>query len=63
MVFMALILVFNADFNTLFNRKRVEKIQMKYTLILQKYLERPIFPLSLFWKLFLTKIESPQSLL
>ena len=37
-VLMALILVFNADFYTLVNRDRVERIQMKYTLILQKYL-------------------------
>ena len=37
-VLMALILVFNADFYTLVNRDRVEKIQIKYTLILQKYL-------------------------
>ena len=37
-VLMALILVFHADFYTLVNRDRVEKIQMKYTIILQKYL-------------------------
>ena len=35
---MALILAFNADFYTLVNRDRVEKIQLKYIMILQRYL-------------------------
>ena len=35
---MTLILTFNADFYTLVNRDRVEKIQMKYIMILQRYL-------------------------
>ena len=32
------IIVFNADFYTLENKKRVEDIQMKFTMILQRYL-------------------------
>ena len=35
---MALILAFNADFYTLVNRDRVEQIQLKYIMILQRYL-------------------------
>ena len=35
---MTLILAFNADFYTLVNRDRVEKIQLKYIMILQRYL-------------------------
>jgi len=36
---MALILVFNSDLYTLVNnKKRIEDVQMKYMLIMQKYL-------------------------
>ena len=37
-VLMSLILVFHADFYTLVNRDRVEKIQLKYIMILHGYL-------------------------
>ena len=37
-VLMTLILVFHADFYTLINRDKLEKIQMKYIMILHRYL-------------------------
>lgn len=37
-VLMTLILAFNADFYTLVNRDSVEKVQMKYIMLLQRYL-------------------------
>jgi hypothetical protein len=38
------ILLFNADFYTLQNRDRVEKIQMKYIMVLQRYLRSRMSP-------------------
>ena len=35
---MNLIIIFHADYYTLVNRDRVEKIQMKYIMILHRYL-------------------------
>ena len=36
---MTLILTFNADFYYLVNRESVEKIQIKYIMMLQRYLK------------------------
>ena len=38
------ILLFNADFYALQNRDRVEKIQLKYIMILQRYLRSRLSP-------------------
>jgi len=41
---MTLILAFHADFYTLVNRERVEKVQLKYIIILQRYLKSKLKP-------------------
>ena len=37
-VLMALILIFNADYDSLVNKEVVEKTQLKYSVLLQRYM-------------------------